>query len=60
MTAHRSEASGTGSILVRARDIILAMWMIGVTLFFLVRFSFAFYRDNEAAIRAVLERFGGS
>lgn len=49
-----------GSILMRARDIILAIWMVGVTLFFLIRFSFAFYREHEPAIRAALERLGGS
>lgn len=40
-------------------EFLLLFWALGTGLFFLVRFSFLFYRDNQGAIEALFSRFAG-
>ncbi len=35
--------------------VLMSVWLIGLTLFFLLRFSFSFYFDNADAIRSFLQ-----
>ena len=35
-----------------------AVWILGVTAVYFVRFSMAFYRDNQDAINGLLEKLG--
>ena len=40
-------------------EYLLLAWAIGVGVFFLIRFSFLFYRDNQGALEALWSRFAG-
>ncbi len=43
-------------ILWVAGNTLAALWIMGATAFFLMRFSIVFYRANQAAIDNLLER----
>lgn len=36
-------------------SLLISVWLIGLTLFFLLRFSFSFYFDNADAIRSFFQ-----
>lgn len=40
-------------------EYLLLTWALGTGIFFLARFSFLFYRDNQGAIDALVSRFAG-
>lgn len=41
------------------RDIVLAVWIVGASVFFAFRWGFAFYRDNQNAIASLLDTLSG-
>ncbi|MFM1920686.1 MAG: hypothetical protein RLZZ303_2320 [Candidatus Hydrogenedentota bacterium] len=43
-------------VLRRFLTVLFGAWMLGLSLFFFLRFSFVFYFENEEAIRAFFSR----
>jgi hypothetical protein len=39
-------------------NLAAAVWMLGTTVIYFLRFTAAFYRDNQSAINALLEKLG--
>ena len=48
-----------GAPLYALGNVFGAVWILGGTLFFVMRFSSVFYQANRSAIDSILERFLG-
>lgn len=55
MSEAGGEATPKGTRLGRIGIVLLSLWIFGLSLFFLVRFSFLVYSDQQAAIDGLLQ-----